>query len=224
MTRRGGGDHAGGGVPGGGLVERLATALRGPLPGTRAHVRLGVTPRPGWTPGVIPEDCRLAAGLVLIRHPGDVVVLIERAAGLARHGGQISLPGGVVEPGEELLEAALRETSEEIGLDAAHARPLGALTPIHIPVSQFVLHPFVAETSQSRWTPDGREVARVIEVPLADLAGPRSLVVEDWDYEGRPYRVPLFLAGGTKIWGATGMILAELLCVLGLLEPAPPSG
>jgi 8-oxo-dGTP pyrophosphatase MutT (NUDIX family) len=202
-------------------VERAVTeALRRRLPGACAHVRLGIEPRPGWLPGHLPDDCHRAAGLVILRFPGPDVILTERAAGLARHGGQIALPGGRVEEGEDLLAAALREAAEEIGLDPATARPVGPLTPIHIPVSGFVLHPFVAATEQSGWQPDRREVARVFAIPLEQFADPRCLVVEDWTYEGRAYRVPLFDLPGAKVWGATAMILAELLCALGWLEPA----
>src|SRR5690348_5233392 len=94
------------------------------------------------TPGRI----RTAAGLLLM-FPLDTrafVVLTVRGQALGRHGGQVSLPGGAVEPGETLEEAALREAQEEIGADGARVRILGALTPVDIPVSGFRLHPFVA--------------------------------------------------------------------------------
>ncbi len=202
------------------FVACLSDALAEPLPGSAAHLRLAVQPRPGWNPGVLPDDCAPAAALLLV---GDdargrpAVVLTLRPEGLARHGGQVSLPGGRVEPGESLAAAALREAHEEIGLDPSAVVLHGTLTPLHIPVSRFVLHPFVGVTPRlPHWTLDHREVARVLEVPLAELADPACRVVETWIHEGRAYRVPFFAVAGEKVWGATGMILCEFLSILGV--------
>lgn len=204
---------------------RLPEALARPLPGSAAHLRLAVQPRPGWNPGVLPEDCAPAAALLLVGDDAQdrpAVVLTLRPPGLARHGGQVSLPGGRVEPGESLAAAALREAQEEIGLDPSVVRLHGTLTPLHIPVSRFVLHPFVGVTPRlPPWTLDPREVARVIEVPLAELADPAHRVAETWAYEGRDYRVPFFAVAGEKVWGATGMILCEFLSVLGVAIDTP---
>src|SRR5438876_7106475 len=103
-------------------------------------------PRREWPEGFNPARIRRAAGLLLV-FPGagrPHVVLTVRADSLGRHSGQVSLPGGVVDPGETFEQAAIREAHEEIGLKTDGVRILGALTPIDIPVSGFRLHPIVA--------------------------------------------------------------------------------
>jgi len=127
-------------------VAFLREALAGPLPGLEAHLVMAPKPRVGWRPAAIPGDARAAAALVLL-YPGNdgssAVVLTVRAPDLVHHGGQVSLPGGAVEPGESIEGAALRESAEEVGLDSREVALLGRLSPLHIPVSGFVLHPVV---------------------------------------------------------------------------------
>src|SRR5262249_52176069 len=112
------------------LRERLA----GTLPGLEAQLRFMPTPPPpGWKPGESPSDARIAAGLLLV-YPGErgaSIPLTVRASHLKRHAGQISLPGGATDEGETLVQAALREAHEEIGVDPARVRILGQLTPVH---------------------------------------------------------------------------------------------
>src|SRR5690349_7039885 len=102
-------------------------------------------PRKGWKAGHFPDDARTAAALLLL-YPGadgPAVPLTVRASNLARHAGQISLPGGAADPGETLAETALREASEEIGVDPRDVTVLGELTPVYVLVSGFTLHPVV---------------------------------------------------------------------------------
>lgn len=200
------------------FAEGVARALAGPLPGPRAHLRMAVAPRPGWVPGLRPPDAIPGAALVALAPgaEGPAVILTKRASGLRRHGGQVSFPGGRVEPGESLVQGALREAHEEIGLDPAAARVIGELSHLHVPVSDFVIHPFVALLADMpAWRRDEREVEAVLEVPLVRLADPAGRTVETWDYQGAQYLVPLFPFAGEKIWGATAMILSELLWLAG---------
>ena len=175
-------------------------------------------PRRSWPPGFNPARIRDAAGLLLL-FPVDArarIVLTERAHTLDRHGGQISLPGGVVDPGETFEHTALREAREEIGLATDSVRVLGALTPIDIPVSGFRLHPIVAEAdSRPRLTPADREVARIVDVGLDELLHRASLAATVRQRDGVTVSVPVFRVSGIEIWGATAMILAELLMLLG---------
>src|SRR6476659_137036 len=100
-------------------IERLERALAAELPGEDAQAILAPVPRRAWPPGFQPSQIRNAAGLLLVcpRDNRAHIVLTVRAGTLGRHSGQVSLPGGVVEPGETLEHAALREAHEEIALD-----------------------------------------------------------------------------------------------------------
>jgi 8-oxo-dGTP pyrophosphatase MutT (NUDIX family) len=180
-------------------------------------------PRRNWPPGFSIERIRHAAGLLLLfpieNRPH--LVLTVRAETLDRHGGQVSLPGGVMEPGETYEKAALREAHEEVGLSTAGVRRLGVLSPIDITVSGFRLHPVVAATDgkPALQRSDG-EVSRIIEPPLTHLMDPERIAWRTMPRETGPLEFPVFLVEGVEIWGATAMVLAELLTMLDW--PGPP--
>ncbi len=182
-------------------------------------MRLAPHPRPGWKAGVLPEGCREGAALFLVYpHGGEPHVLLTvRRHDLPDHPGQVSLPGGAVDLGETVEEAALREAAEEIGADPFHIRILGRLTPIHIPVSNFNLYPVVGVTNDRHpWKRQDREVARILEVPLGVLRNPETLQKEERSLGGNRVQVPFFRVDGEKIWGATAMVIAEFLWMLGI--------
>lgn len=196
--------------------RNLEGALLAELPGVKAHLRMSPRPRPGWEPGELPDDGRPSAGLVLV-FPVDGeahVVLTKRRDDLPHHAGQVSLPGGALDPGESFEEAALREAYEEVGADPAEIRILGEMTPLHLPVSNFNLHPVVGVAERRfDWEPHDREVARVLEVPVDTLRDPGRVREETWTLAGRDYLVPFFRIDGETVWGATAMVLAEFLAL-----------
>ena len=203
------------------VVRRLEERLRASLPGAAAQVILAPRPRRDWAPGFDPARIRHAAGLLLVFPIDDRahIVLTVRADGLGRHGGQVSLPGGVVDPGETFEHAALREAREEVSLATDDVRVLGALTPLDIPVSEFRLHPIVAAIdARPRLVGADAEVASILEVAVDDLCDPRCLASTERVRDGRPLVVPAFHACGRQIWGATAMVLAEFLALLGWRE------
>jgi 8-oxo-dGTP pyrophosphatase MutT (NUDIX family) len=196
------------------LRERLA----GTLPGLEAQLRFMPTPpRTGWKPGEFPSDARMAAGLLLL-YPGEQgpsIPLTVRASGLRRHAGQVSLPGGATDPGETLVQAALREAYEEIGVDPARVRILGELTPVHVLVSGFTLHPVVGITDERpNFALAVHEVQEVIEVSVEDLQDASSIRQGTRTREGVAIEYPYFDLMGHQVWGATAMILGEFICVL----------
>jgi 8-oxo-dGTP pyrophosphatase MutT (NUDIX family) len=197
-----------------GLRERLA----GTLPGLEAQRRFMPTPpRTGWKPGEFPSDARLAAGLLLL-YPGEhgaSIPLTVRSSTLRRHAGQISLPGGATDTGETLVQAALREAYEEIGIDPARVRILGELTPVHVLVSGFTLHPIVGITHhRPTFAPAAREVEAVLEVSVADLQDASRIRHGTRTREGVAIEYPYFDLLGHQVWGATAMILGEFICLL----------
>jgi 8-oxo-dGTP pyrophosphatase MutT (NUDIX family) len=196
------------------LRERLA----GTLPGIEAQMRFSPTPpHPGWRAGHYPADARAAAALLLL-YPGSsgvAVPLTVRASGLPRHAGQISLPGGAVDEGETLAQAALREAAEEIAVDPASVRVLGELTPVHVLVSGFTLHPVVGITShRPDFVAAPYEVAEVLEVSLDDLRDASSIRMGTRIREGVAIEYPYFDLLGHQVWGATAMVLGEFITIL----------
>ena len=173
-------------------------------------------PRPSLPQGL---ELRDAAGLVLVFPDADDrphLVLTVRADTLGRHGGQVSLPGGAIDPGESYVHAALREAHEEIALDRRLVRVAGALTPIEIPVSGFRLHPIVGlADSRPMLTPADGEVARILPVALDELMAPGCVANTTRERTGSRIVVPAFCVHGEEIWGATAMVLAEFLALLG---------
>jgi 8-oxo-dGTP pyrophosphatase MutT (NUDIX family) len=203
-------------------VESLRTALAGALPGEVAQDLMAPRPRREWPADFKPEDVRHAAGLLLLFPIEERahVILTVRGDALARHRGQVSMPGGVMEPGETVERAALREAHEEIGLDPAVVEPIGALTPVDIPVSGFRLHPVVgAMNRRPELAPADGEVARILEVPLETLIDPGTVQGRPLTRDGRVMEVPTFVTAGVEIWGATAMALAELLTLIGWHGP-----
>jgi 8-oxo-dGTP pyrophosphatase MutT (NUDIX family) len=200
------------------LERRLRLALAGPLPGAEAQRRMAPTPRPGWLPGRSPAESRDAAALLLLFPAASAVrlLLTVRSSRLPSHAGQVSLPGGAVEAGESVEHAALREAHEETGVDPAGVRVLGRLTPLHIPVSGFVLHPIVG-VADAR--PDFRlshgEVDQLLEPSLDYLLDPGCVRRFPRMRDGLFQDVPYFALDGLQVWGATAMVLAEFLQLAG---------
>ena len=196
----------------------LRARLARTLPGVEAQLRFVPNPvRSGWVAGHFPADARSAAALLLLypSETGVAMPLTVRASGLARHAGQISLPGGATDEGETLAQTALREASEEIGVDPDTVRILGELTPVHVIVSGFTLHPVVGVTDRR---PDFQaaphEVDEILEVSLDDLRDASRIRVGTRMREGMAVEYPYFDLLGHQVWGATAMVLGEFVCVL----------
>jgi 8-oxo-dGTP pyrophosphatase MutT (NUDIX family) len=200
------------------IEQALRDRLAGTLPGIEAQMRFAPDLlRTAWRTGQLPTESRIAAALLLLypHDSGAAVALTVRASGLARHPGQISLPGGATDPGETLVQAALREASEEIGVDPASVRVLGELTPVHVLVSGFTLHPIVGISDRRPdfvAAPD--EVEEILEVSLHDLRDASRIRQGTRIREGVAVEFPYFDLLGHQVWGATAMVLGEFICLL----------
>ena len=164
-----------------------------------------------------PETYRDGAVLMLF-FPGEeglTLVLTRRAETVLHHRRQISFPGGARENDELLVETALRELQEEVGIPGEAVEVLGEMTPLCIPVSGFVVHPFVGYTpSRPIYQIDPREVAGVIEAPLAHILDPVRRLTEEQEFGGRKVMVPfydLIDVDRPPLWGATAMMLSVLV-------------
>lgn len=200
------------------LERTLRVKLAETLPGVEAQMRFAPAPaRTGWKAGYFPEDARIAAALLLIYDgpEGPAIPLTVRASGLTRHAGQISLPGGAADPGETLAQTALREAREEIGVDPSTVQILGELTPVHVLVSGFTLHPVVGVTHQRPvFEAAAGEVAEILAVSLDDLRDASHIRRGTRVREGVAVEYPYFDLRGHQVWGATAMVLGEFVCLI----------
>lgn len=172
--------------------------------------------------GPVPAGARPAAVLVLFAgtgvHDGDVL-LLERAATLRSHSGQVAFPGGALDPEDDgPLGAALREAVEETGLDAAGVDPLAVLPELFLAPSGFGVRPVLAHwrSPSPVHAVDLAESARVARVPLSELLDPahRFRVRHPSGYTG-----PAFAVRGLLVWGFTGGLLSSLLDLAGWERP-----
>jgi 8-oxo-dGTP pyrophosphatase MutT (NUDIX family) len=195
------------------LETFLRQRLTGPLPGSTAQRRFAPVPaRKGWEPHQRPAEARQAAALLLIypHERGPRIALTLRHDDLPQHPGQVSLPGGAVDPGEDPLSAALREAHEEIGVDPSAVKVLGALSTLWVIVSNFVVQPFVGVTDRRpAFRLAEREVAGLIEAPVAHVRDASRLHWHRVARDGILVQYPYFDLEGERVWGATAMMLGE---------------
>jgi 8-oxo-dGTP pyrophosphatase MutT (NUDIX family) len=203
-------------------LAKLPDPLPAPLDVLMPVVVGGVAPRPrSDTPARRPP--RIAAVLVLVypdAHGEARVVLIERSAADGRHhSGEVSFPGGKAEPEDaDLTATALREATEEVGLDpvAADVRIVGLLDRFWIPVSDFEVTPVMAlaeRTPRLVAAPD--EVARIVEPELARFLPDAPVAVIERTIGEWPLRYGYYEIDGLSVWGATARILSQLGAVVG---------
>jgi 8-oxo-dGTP pyrophosphatase MutT (NUDIX family) len=201
------------------LVAHLREALQRPLPGLPVQMQMAPVPRPGTTQVTeLDPGCRRAGVLVLL-YPCDgelCLVLTRRTESIENHRGQVSFPGGGIHAGESARDAALRETEEELGVPPAALELLGELSPLYIPPSDYCVYPIVAHIRERPvFVPNPHEVAEVIEAPLSRLLDPATRREEVWPGRDTDRRVPFYAIGDHKVWGATAMVLCELLTLIG---------
>lgn len=158
------------------------------------------------------SDARVAAVALLLCWDGREwsLPLTVRSASLTRHGGQVSLPGGLVEVGESVREAARRELGEELGAEPP-LEWLGELAPLLVVASNAYVTPCLASASGwPDWRPQAEEVDRVLRLPVRDLIEqelPPPMTIERGSLQ---FLAPRLIVEDHSVWGATAVILGEL--------------
>jgi len=200
----------------------IKEALSLPKPGLKSQLIMVTDPRPGHkTYSEMKNKCK-KAGVLILFYPkqNELFLILTRRTELVQyHPNQISFPGGQCEPNEDPFEAGLRETQEELGIPPDKIKIIGQLTPLYIPPSNYCIYPAVGILDKlPTYKPRQKEVAEVIEVPLVHMLDSRNTIREIWKLKNRKVKVPFYLYKNHKIWGATAMVLAELLDVIRSLK------
>jgi len=199
------------------LSQKLQIRLINNLPGKDEQWRMRVTSDKSYNFDNTEEDAIQSAVLILLYEENGVIcfTLTERTQTVEHHRGQISLPGGARETDEKLSSTAIRETQEEIGIYAYDVDLIGALSPLFVPVTGFIINPFVGIINENfDPQPAPEEVETVISVHVNELLNDDNELQEKRNLRGYDVNIPYFLLSGHKVWGATAMILSEFKTVL----------
>ncbi|MFP3860024.1 MAG: NUDIX hydrolase [Bacteroidales bacterium] len=193
--------------------EKLKESLNQFLPGERAQSKMAPLHR---HPKKITHHTK-KAGVLLLLYPKDTevyTVFIKRQVYEGVHSGQISLPGGKMEKTDNtIIDTALRETREEIGINPKHIKIIGKLTELFIPVSDYIVQPVIGTLHyEPEYSPDPREVDDIFSVPLKKLTDPVCVSTnQTFTENNKKYTAPFYKVDNLQIWGATAMILSEFM-------------
>ena len=189
------------------LIEELAL----PLPGPGYQLKMAPGHRNSDSERKTKQNAAVAIILTYSKNKDWEIVLMKRAEYNGHHSGQVSFPGGKEEyKDKNLLYTSIRETFEEIGLYLISENCLGALTPLFIPVSQFMVFPFIfLKSGTIDYSLDSSEVDYIIHVPLANLLNKSMIKSTEIRIDGRLSHTPFYDIKGEMVWGATAMILSE---------------
>jgi len=202
------------------FITRLREKLNEPLPGPASQLKMASMRRIMENGRIlVPEDVK-KGGVLILFYPSNgniCLVLMKRTEYPGVHSGQISFPGGGWEPDDQnMTGTALREAEEEIGIDRKAVVPIGRLSELFIPPSNFLVTPVVGYTSERpAFRPDPVEVDRILEIPVDHLLLEETRQVRDIIvFPDLKVKAPCFYVDGEVIWGATAMMLNELIDVI----------
>ena len=202
--------------------DELKQKLKQPLPGITSHIKMAPRHR-------VEELSSLSDTVPLARNSAVLILLfpvngklktvfIQRSVYEGVHSGQISFPGGKHEKSDKDFEAtALRETQEEIGVEPDKIEIIAQLTDFYIPPSNFLVKVFVGYASQQpAFTPDHKEVQSILEVDIDEFYDRQNIAEKEFYSTSRKTTInaPCYLVNGMEIWGATAMMLSELIDIL----------
>ena len=201
------------------LQHKLTDRLKQPLPGAMAHDPLRAIPVGSVMPRFEHTLSPKPGGVLILLYESNGRIkfpLIKRPEYLGTHSGQISLPGGKAEPGESIIETALREGEEEIGVPRDAVNVLGILSEFFVIPSNFLVTPVVGVVNGLPvFKPDAKEVARILVGDVDDLIAAEAVRQKEIMAAGK-FRMmaPHFEIENEVVWGATAMMLNEFRTIL----------
>ena len=200
------------------MTEIEARLAGNDLPGLLSQLKMAPVTRINELKSPSNDNPRKSAVLILFYPKNNQInlVLIKRSLDNSVHSGQISLPGGKVEEDDlSYTHTALREANEEIGINSELVKIIGNLSKLYIPPSNFDVYPIVSVTNSAPVFKSNHEVQKILEVSLNTLISPEVCTHKKIQHQtGNEFVVPCYYIQGEIIWGATAMIISELLDVL----------
>jgi 8-oxo-dGTP pyrophosphatase MutT (NUDIX family) len=201
------------------LLQGLQERLKQELPGAAAHEGLRATPAGTDIPTFKHQVPPRPGSVLILLYPESNSVyfpLIKRPDYLGAHSGQVSLPGGKAEPGENVFETALREAQEEIGVNPSAVQIIGKLSDFFVIPSNFMVTPVIGVAKgKPSLTPDAYEVVKILHGDVSQILSDDAIKTKEILAAGRyRLRAPHFEIEGEIVWGATAMMLNELRWVL----------
>ncbi len=198
------------------FVSYCNRVIRERLPGVHAQRKMAPVPdrRPGMD-DLEGLNTRDSAVLILfsLQDPQAILYTVRNEE-LPYHGGQISFPGGRQELGETPIQTAQRETAEEVGIGPDQYEIVGCLSPLYVPPSRFIIHPWLAFCEdRPAIAMQTSEVSEAFWVPLKDLTDPKKIKTRDLEYGGERLSYPFWDVHKVPLWGATAMITSEILAL-----------
>jgi len=194
------------------FITQLKITINNDLPGEESHQKMRVIYDQSIELPFSKINSIPAAVLILLYLADNEIYffLTKRTDDLKHHKGQISLPGGTQEGNEKLIDTALRETQEEIGINKTSISIIGTITPLFVPVTGFMIYPFIGYShNKLDPKPDPVEVAKIFSVNISDLLNKENRTTEQRNIRGYDVQVPYFKLNDYQVWGATSMILSE---------------
>lgn len=202
------------------LIRHLEQVLKSPLPGKQAQMSMSPLPVDMRRFEPILKENHRKSGVLILFYPdkeGSYFPLIKRPDYVGFHSGQVAFPGGKMEiTDENIIQTALREAEEEVGVDRSKVYVLGSLSDLYIPTSNFLVSPVVGFLeNRPKFIPEKKEVSRIIQTELPLLFNPeirkRKILTLN---QNLSLDTPFYEIDGEMVWGATAMILSELIQVL----------
>jgi 8-oxo-dGTP pyrophosphatase MutT (NUDIX family) len=201
------------------FIERIKICFQKELPGRSAHVKMASETRLKFNMPSPNERTRESAVLILFYPYKNQIFmpLILRPQYDGVHGGQMAFPGGRAEKEDEnLIRTAMREAQEEIGVRLTDIKIIGQLTKLYIPPSNFFVQPVVGYMNcKPDFYPDAREVDKVFEVTFEEINNTQIIGRKMLNVKGVEVDTPYYDIQDNTVWGATAMMISELLEVIG---------